>query len=62
MIQDRPVLLHRSCWHIAVVNTKALVTAGIDLTAKSHDDRNGSIDVGDDGVTGTLREHVRPAV
>ncbi|RLN32429.1 hypothetical protein BBJ28_00002280 [Nothophytophthora sp. Chile5] len=28
VIKDRPVLLHRACWHIAVVNTKALEIAG----------------------------------
>ncbi|KAE9119513.1 hypothetical protein PF005_g8287 [Phytophthora fragariae] len=57
VIKDRPVILHRACWHIAVVNTKALETAGVDLTtATSHDVEHGAIDVDDKGVTGILRE------
>ena len=59
VIQDRPVLLHRSCWHIAVVNTKALAIAGVEWTATSQDDRDGAIDVDDGGATGILKEHVR---
>ncbi|KAG2523664.1 hypothetical protein BBO99_00003583 [Phytophthora kernoviae] len=56
VIKDRPVILHRACWHIAVVNTKALEIAGVDLTAKSHDVAHGVIDVDENGATGILRE------
>uniref|UniRef100_A0AAV1UP66 Amidohydrolase 3 domain-containing protein n=1 Tax=Peronospora matthiolae TaxID=2874970 RepID=A0AAV1UP66_9STRA len=58
VIQDRPVLLHHSCWHIAVVNAKASVTAGVDLTTRSQDDRDGAIDVGDDGAVQIVQNHV----
>eukprot|EP00644_Phytophthora_capsici_P006352 jgi/Phyca11/12067/fgenesh1_pm.PHYCAscaffold_94_\ len=56
VIKDRPVILHRACWHIAVVNTKALEIAGVDLAAKSHNVEHGAIDVDEEGVTGILRE------
>ncbi|KAG3015849.1 hypothetical protein PC121_g1679 [Phytophthora cactorum] len=56
VIKDRPVILHRACWHIAVVNTKALEIAGVDLNAKSHDVEHGAIDVDEKGATGILRE------
>lgn len=58
MIKDRPVILHRACWHIAVVNTKALEIAGVDLTATSHNVKHGAIDVDEKGATGVLREDV----
>ncbi|CAH0487558.1 unnamed protein product [Peronospora farinosa] len=56
VIPDRPVILHRACWHIAVVNTKALEIAGVEVTAKNHDVKHGTIDVDEKGVTGILRE------
>ncbi|KAI9988744.1 hypothetical protein PInf_022279 [Phytophthora infestans] len=56
VIRDRPVILHRACWHIAVVNTKALEIAGVDLDAKNHDVEHGAIDVDEKGATGVLRE------
>ncbi|KAG6610554.1 metal-dependent amidohydrolase 3 [Phytophthora cinnamomi] len=56
VIRDRPVLLHRACWHIAVVNTRALEIAGVDVTATSHDVGHGAIDVDENGATGILRE------
>ncbi|EGZ24670.1 hypothetical protein PHYSODRAFT_554756 [Phytophthora sojae] len=56
VIKDRPVILHRACWHIAVVNTKALEIAGVDLTATSHNVKHGAIDVDEKGATGVLRE------
>ncbi|POM67032.1 hypothetical protein PHPALM_17032 [Phytophthora palmivora] len=56
VIRDRPVILHRACWHIAVVNTKALEIAGVDLNAKSHEVEHGAIDVDEKGATGILRE------
>ncbi|OWZ11559.1 hypothetical protein PHMEG_00015401 [Phytophthora megakarya] len=56
VIRDRPVLLHRACWHIAVVNTKALEIAGVDLEVKSHAVEHGAIDVDAKGATGILRE------
>jgi predicted amidohydrolase YtcJ len=59
VIGDRPVLLHRACWHIAVVNTKALEVAGVDVEATSHDMQHGAIDVDEAGATGILREDVR---
>ncbi|RLN88478.1 hypothetical protein BBJ28_00011991 [Nothophytophthora sp. Chile5] len=60
VIKNRPVLLHRACWHIAVVNTKALEIAGVDLSAPSHDIAHGAIDVDGNGATGILREDVQP--
>ncbi|ETO61853.1 hypothetical protein F444_20183 [Phytophthora nicotianae P1976] len=56
VIRDRPVILHRACWHIAVVNTKALEIAGVDVNAKNHDVKHGAIDVDEKGATGILRE------
>ncbi|GMF61605.1 unnamed protein product [Phytophthora fragariaefolia] len=58
VIRDRPVILHRACWHIAVVNTKALKVAGVDLAARRHDVEHGAIDVDEKGATGILREDV----
>ncbi|KAF1321904.1 Metal-dependent amidohydrolase 3, partial [Globisporangium splendens] len=57
VIKDRPVLLHRACWHIAAVNTKALEICGIDVTQKVHHIESGTIDVDERGVTGILREN-----
>ena len=49
-----PTLVHRYCGHVAVVNTAALVAAGIDATTP--DPTGGAIDR-DNGVpTGVLRE------
>ncbi|TMW55787.1 hypothetical protein Poli38472_010669 [Pythium oligandrum] len=56
VVRDRPVLLHRACWHIAAVNTKALEIAGVDITKKTHDLASGTIDVDEQGATGILRE------
>uniref|UniRef100_K3XA87 Amidohydrolase 3 domain-containing protein n=1 Tax=Globisporangium ultimum (strain ATCC 200006 / CBS 805.95 / DAOM BR144) TaxID=431595 RepID=K3XA87_GLOUD len=57
VIKDRPVVLHRACWHIAAVNTKALEICGIDVTQKVHHIESGTIDVDERGVTGILREN-----
>jgi predicted amidohydrolase YtcJ len=52
---DTPVLLHRSCHHIAAVNTAALRLAGI--TARTPDPEGGTIDRDEHGEpTGVLRE------
>ncbi|KAL4129387.1 hypothetical protein PRIC2_005395 [Phytophthora ramorum] len=56
VIRDRPVILHRACWHIAVVNTKALEIAGVDVAGKGHEVKHGAIDVDEKGATGILRE------
>uniref|UniRef100_H3HEB0 AAA+ ATPase domain-containing protein n=1 Tax=Phytophthora ramorum TaxID=164328 RepID=H3HEB0_PHYRM len=58
VIRDRPVILHRACWHIAVVNTKALEIAGVDVAGKGHEVKHGAIDVDEKGATGILREDV----
>jgi len=53
-VNDRPVLLWRVCWHIAVVNTKALTIAGINTSLEI---KGGIIDIDQEGVpTGILRE------
>lgn len=59
VVRGRPVLLHRACWHIAAVNTKALEIAGVDVSAASHVVESGSIDTDESGATGILRESVR---
>lgn len=59
VVRGRPVLLHRACWHIAAVNTKALELAGIDVAATAHTVEAGSIDTDEHGATGILRESVR---
>lgn len=59
VIKDRPVLLHRACWHIAAVNTKALEIAGVDIAQKAHAVESGTIDTDENGATGILRESVR---
>jgi predicted amidohydrolase YtcJ len=52
---DRPVVLHRVCGHLAVVNTAALEAAGIDPTTP--EPPGGSIDRDADGMpTGVLRD------
>lgn len=58
VVHGRPVLLHRACWHIIVVNTKALEIGGVDSSSKSHELLSGSIDVDELGATGILREAV----
>lgn len=56
-----PVLLWRSCHHIAVVNSKALELAGI--TAQTPDPTDGTIDRDASGEpTGVLRESVTELV
>ncbi|RQM08966.1 hypothetical protein DD237_006630 [Peronospora effusa] len=62
VIPDRPVLLHRACWHIAVVNTKALEIAGVEVTAKNHDVKHGTIDVDEKGVTDVRVKYYKNAV
>lgn len=60
VVRDRPVVLHRACWHIAVVNSKALEIAEIAKHTSQAFPR-GSIDVDAEGhATGILREAVRP--
>jgi predicted amidohydrolase YtcJ len=57
VVADRPVILHRACWHIAVANTKALEIAGIDVhSSEPHVLASGAIDVDSCGATGILRE------
>ncbi len=52
---EHPVLLWRSCHHIAVANSRALALAGIDRT--TGDEPDGTIDRDDHGEpTGVLRE------
>lgn len=57
IIKDRPVFLSRACYHICVVNSKALEVAGIDKNTK--DPEGGKIDrdpiTGE--PTGVLREN-----
>lgn len=62
VIKDRPVLLHRACWHIAAVNTKALEIAGVDISQKAHVVESGTIDTDENGATGILRESVRVVI
>ncbi|TYZ60260.1 hypothetical protein PybrP1_008491 [[Pythium] brassicae (nom. inval.)] len=56
VVRGRPVMLHRACWHIAAVNTKALEIAGIDVAVTAHAVESGSIDTDERGATGILRE------
>jgi predicted amidohydrolase YtcJ len=57
VVRGRPVMLHRACWHIAVVNTKALEIAGVDAAQTTpHTVASGTIDVDERGATGILRE------
>ena len=51
---DHPVLLWRSCHHIAVANTRALVLAGI--ADDTPDPSDGTFDRDSTGLTGVLRE------
>ncbi len=54
-VDDRPVLVHRYCGHVATANTAALVAAGID--SDSADPPGGTIDRDTHGdPTGVLRE------
>jgi predicted amidohydrolase YtcJ len=54
-VDDRPVLAHRYCGHVAVANSSALRIAGI--TATTPDPPGGIIDREDNGSpTGVLRE------
>ncbi|HEV2067690.1 MAG TPA: amidohydrolase [Thermomicrobiales bacterium] len=54
-VPDRPVLLWRSCHHIAVVNTAALTRAGVN--AGTPDTEDGTFDRDQHGeLTGVLRE------
>ncbi|GLE05432.1 hypothetical protein PINS_up014445 [Pythium insidiosum] len=56
IVRGRPILLHRACWHIAVVNTKAFEVAGVDVTKTEFDVTAGTVDVDERGATGILRE------
>lgn len=65
--QDKPVMLWRACWHIVVVNTRALELCGIDLSGQSILSIDGGIiDIINDGehsiVTGILRERAVESV
>ena len=61
VISDRPVIIHRYCGHIAVVNSAALALAGVD--ARTADPRGGAIDRDSDGrPNGILRETAVPIV
>lgn len=63
VVRDRPIFLSRACWHIAVVNTKAMEIAGMDLLRNNLDISNGVVDVDENGVTtGVLREDARNLV
>jgi hypothetical protein len=58
---DHPVLLWRSCHHIAVANSRALALAGV--TAATEDTTDGTIDRDEHGVpTGVLRESMSARV
>ncbi len=53
--KERPIILYRGCWHVSVVNSKALEILGI--TADTPDPEGGSIDRDENGKpTGILRE------
>ena len=54
------MILYRACWYIVVVNTNALKIAGVALTATCENVQHGAIDVDEEGVTGILREDVKP--
>lgn len=54
VVSDRPVLLYRACWHIAVVNSKALEFSKFDLSKIS----KRCVDTDTNGLTGILREDV----
>ncbi|OQR92014.1 hypothetical protein ACHHYP_04127 [Achlya hypogyna] len=60
ILPNRPVYLWRACWHIAVVNSKALEIAGLDWNAISDAWTNvpgGVVDMDGNGMpTGVLRE------
>jgi predicted amidohydrolase YtcJ len=58
VIKNRPVLLYRACWHIIVVNTKALEVAGVDISQKQWNVESGAVDVDKNGPTGIFREAV----
>lgn len=61
VMSDRPILLWRVCWHIAIVNTCALKKAGIDHPSERRDwpIDGGVIDMDPDmGMTGIFRETV----
>lgn len=54
-VSDRPVLVHRTCGHIAMANTAALIAASID--AATPNPEGGSLDRDAEGrPTGVLRE------
>lgn len=54
VVNDRPVILYRYCGHVAVVNTFALETAGIDPSTV--DPIGGILDRDEMGPNGILRE------
>ncbi|DAZ96562.1 TPA: hypothetical protein N0F65_011786 [Lagenidium giganteum] len=56
VIKDRPVMLHRACWHIAVANSKAFEVAGLDVNRREWEVASGEVDVDEHGATGILRE------
>lgn len=63
VVADRPIYLSRACWHIAVVNTKAMEIAGMDVRQNNLDIANGVVDVDENGIpTGVLREDARNLV
>lgn len=63
VVSDRPIYLSRACWHIAVVNTKAMEVAGMNLQRNDLDISNGVVDVDQNGVpTGVLREDARSLI
>jgi predicted amidohydrolase YtcJ len=60
IVRERPVLLWRACFHVAVVNTKALEVAGFDLKNGPWEVPGGLVDVDNGSPTGILREAVSP--
>jgi hypothetical protein len=57
IVADRPVVLWRACWHVAVINTQAMHLAGMDLNQTSWTTSGGVVDLGQDGKpNGILRE------
>lgn len=64
---DLPVFLWRACWHIAVVNTRAMEVSGIDIKRYedgSNESQGGVIDLDSETKlpTGILRENAVAAV
>jgi predicted amidohydrolase YtcJ len=63
VVNDRPVFLMRTCWHIGVANTLALTQSGIDVDVGVGKMEGGEADVDAEGrLTGVLREDARQLI